>query len=80
MEPVNEECESIYWSLDKREDSKNHFFYNYRLMNQIPCPYKYCHYSNMEMCSIFQKPKVSRLLITLVYCLVNVTQRRRQQM
>ncbi|VVC40527.1 Hypothetical protein CINCED_3A000546 [Cinara cedri] len=65
-ESVNENCESTYWFMNKREVNKKDFFYEYLLMNQIPCPYKHCHYSNTTPCSIFKKPKINDVSATIL--------------
>ncbi|XP_050060361.1 uncharacterized protein LOC114132846 isoform X1 [Aphis gossypii] len=51
-EPMNENCESSYWLQTKHSTYKDNFFYEYLLMNQIPCPYVLCHYSNSTACTI----------------------------
>ncbi|XP_025197493.1 uncharacterized protein LOC112596210 [Melanaphis sacchari] len=52
IEPVDENCEASYWFLTKHSTYEGNFFYEYLLMNQIPCPYVYCHYSNSSTCPI----------------------------
>lgn len=56
---MDENCESSYWFLAKHSTYEGNFFYEYLLMNQIPCPYVYCHYSNSTTCPINKKIKVS---------------------
>lgn len=58
-EPVNEDCDSMYWSLFKHDMGVENFFYEYLLMNQIPCPYGPCHYLNTTECPAFKMFKVS---------------------
>ncbi|KAL5234575.1 hypothetical protein ACI65C_001985 [Semiaphis heraclei] len=55
VEPVDENCESSYWFLARHSTYGSNFFHEYLLMNQIPCPYVYCHYSNSTICPINKK-------------------------
>ncbi|KAE9530835.1 hypothetical protein AGLY_011297 [Aphis glycines] len=58
-EPMNENCESSYWLQTKHSTYKDNFFYEYLLMNEIPCPYVLCHYSNSTACTINKVIKVN---------------------
>ncbi|XP_050532451.1 uncharacterized protein LOC126900638 isoform X2 [Daktulosphaira vitifoliae] len=48
-ETVNENCETIYWTKVKHLGStENIYYYDYVLVNQIPCVYHICHTHNTE--------------------------------
>eukprot|EP00102_Acyrthosiphon_pisum_P015531 XP_008186150.2 PREDICTED: uncharacterized protein LOC100571714 [Acyrthosiphon pisum] len=66
VEPVDENCDSSYWFLAKHSTYKGNFFYEYLLMNQIPCPYVYCHYSNSTTCPINKEIKKNCISATVV--------------
>ncbi|XP_050429753.1 uncharacterized protein LOC126838967 [Adelges cooleyi] len=48
---VNEDCEVMYWSQVKTSEKKN-FFFDYELVNEVPCRYDVCHYSADGSCPV----------------------------
>ncbi|XP_025416169.1 uncharacterized protein LOC112687590 [Sipha flava] len=65
-EPVNDDCDSMYWSLFGNEMSGENFDYVYMLINQNPCPYGRCHYSNKTECSVFDSFEKNAISATIL--------------
>ncbi|XP_022179538.1 uncharacterized protein LOC111040096 [Myzus persicae] len=66
VEPVDENCDSSYWFLGRHPTYGSNYFYEYLLMNQIPCPYVHCHHHNSTTCPINKKIMNNCLSATVV--------------